>query len=141
MFKIIKQKIIKQWKELKYLAYHDSLTGLLNRNWLYKNINQINTKYVYFIDINDLRKVNENGHTFGDEYIKTAIATIKHKGTLVRYAGDEFILFSNYENEVNTNIYYSVGCSIVSKSIIDSIKDSDSKMIASKKRYKLGCKL
>ena len=76
-------KIIKHWKELKYLAYHDSLTGLLNRNWLYKNIDQINTKYVYFIDINDLHKVNENGHTFGDEYIKVAIATIKHKGTLV----------------------------------------------------------
>ena len=132
-------KIIKHWKELKYLAYHDSLTGLLNRNWLYKNIDQINTKYVYFIDINNLHKVNENGHTFGDEYIKEAIATIKHKGTLVRYAGDEFLLFSNYENEVKTNTYYSVGCSIVSKSIEDLIKDSDFKMIASKKLYKLSC--
>lgn len=132
-------KIIKHWKELKYLAYHDSLTGLLNRNWLYKNIGQIKTKYVYFIDINDLHKVNENGHTFGDEYIKKAILTIKHKGTLVRYAGDEFILFSDFENEVETNKYFSVGCSIVSKSIEDSIKDSDSKMIASKKLYKLSC--
>ena len=132
-------KIIKHWNELKYLAYHDSLTGLLNRNWLYKNIDKIKAKYVYFIDINDLHKVNENGHTLGDEYIKKAISTIKHKGTLVRYAGDEFILFSNYENEVNTNAYYSVGCSIVSKSIEDSIKDSDSKMIASKKLYKLNC--
>jgi GGDEF domain-containing protein len=132
-------KIIKHWKELKYLAYHDSLTGLLNRNWLYKNIDQIKNKYVYFIDINDLHKVNENGHTFGDEYINEAIATIKHKGTLVRYAGDEFILFSDFENEVETNKYFSVGCSIVSKSIEDSIKDSDSKMIASKKLYKLSC--
>jgi GGDEF domain-containing protein len=132
-------EIIKYWKELKYLAYHDSLTGLLNRNWLYKNIAQIKPKYVYFIDINDLHKVNENGHTFGDEYIKEAIATIKHKGTFVRYAGDEFILFSNYENEVKTNTYYSVGCSIVSKSVADSIKDSDLKMIASKKLYKLSC--
>ena len=77
--------------------------------------------------------------TFGDEYIKEAIATIKHKGTLVRYAGDEFILFSDFENEVETNKYFSVGCSIVSKSIEDSIKDSDSKMIASKKLYKLSC--
>ena len=132
-------KIIKHWKELKYLAYHDTLTGLLNRNWLYKNIDQIKTKYVYFIDINDLHKVNENGHTFGDEYIKEAIATIRHKGTLVRYGGDEFILFSNHENEVKTNTYYSVGCSIVSNSIEDSIKDSDSKMIVSKKLYKLSC--
>ena len=132
-------KIIKHWKELKYLAYHDSLTGLLNRNWLYKNIDQINTKYVYFIDINDLHKVNENGHTFGDEYIKEAIATIKHKGILLRYAGDEFILFSDVENEIETNKYFSVGCSVVSKSIEDSIKDSDSKMIASKKLYKLSC--
>ena len=130
-------KIIKHWKELKFLAYHDSLTGLLNRNWLYKNIDKIKTKYVYFIDINNLHKVNENGHVFGDEYIKKAISTIKHKGTLVRYAGDEFILFSNYENEVKTTAYYSVGCSIVSKSIEDSIKESDSKMIASKKLYKL----
>ena len=134
-------KIIRHWKELKYLAYHDSLTGLLNRNWLYKNIDKIKTKYVYFIDINDLHKVNENGHTLGDEYIKKVIATIRHNGTLVRYAGDEFILFSDFENEVETNTYFSVGCSAVSKSIEDSIKDSDSKMIASKKRYKLGCKL
>ena len=132
-------KIIKHWKELKFLAYHDSLTGLLNRNWLYKNIDQIKAKYVYFIDINDLHKVNENGHTFGDEYIKEAIATIKHKGILLRYAGDEFILFSDVENEIETNKYFSVGCSVVSKSIEDSIKDSDSKMIASKKLYKLRC--
>lgn len=138
MFSRIK-RIYRDYKELKYLAYYDTLTGLLNRNWLYKNIDQIKAKYVYFIDINDLHKVNENGHTFGDEYIKEAISTIKHKGTLVRYAGDEFILFSDYENEVNTNTYYSVGCSIVSKSIEDSIKDSDSKMIDSKKLYKLSC--
>ena len=130
-------KIIKQYRELKWLAYHDSLTGLLNRNWLYKNIDQIKAKYVYFIDINELHKVNENGHTFGDEYIKEAIATIKHNGTLLRYAGDEFILFSDFENEVETNNYFSVGFSIISNSIEDAIKDSDSKMIASKKRFKL----
>jgi GGDEF domain-containing protein len=130
-------KIIKQYRELKWLAYHDSLTGLLNRNWLYKNIDKIKAKYVYFIDINDLHKVNENGHTFGDEYIKKAIATIKHKGKLLRYAGDEFILFSDFENEVETNEYFSVGVSIISNSIEDAIKDSDSKMIASKNHFKL----
>ena len=130
-------KIIKQYRELKWLAYHDSLTGLLNRNWLYKNIDQIKAKYVYFIDINDLHKVNENGHIFGDEYIKKAVSMINHNGILMRYAGDEFILFSDFENEVETNDYFSVGVSIISNSIEDAIKDSDSKMIASKKRFKL----
>lgn len=129
-------KIIKYWKELKYLAYHDSLTGLFNRNWLYRNIDQIKSNYVYFIDINNLHKINENGHIFGDDYIKEAISTIKHNGTLVRYAGDEFILFSDFENEVETNKYFSVGCSVVSTSIKDSIKESDLKMIANKKLYK-----
>jgi len=128
-------KIIKQYRELKWLAYHDSLTGLLNRNWLYKNIDQIKAKYVYFIDINDLHKVNENGHIFGDEYIKKAVSMINHNGILMRYAGDEFILFSDFENEVETNDYFSVGVSIISNSIEDAIKDSDSKMIASKKRF------
>jgi GGDEF domain-containing protein len=121
---------------LRYLAYHDSLTGLLNRNWLYKNIGSIEFKYVYFIDINDLHKINENGHTVGDKYIKDVISTIKHHGILLRYAGDEFILFSNYENEVKTNNYFSVGCSHVSESIEDSIKDSDLKMITNKKVFK-----
>ena len=129
-------KIIKHWKELKYLAYHDSLTGLLNRNWLYKNIDQINTKYVYFIDINDLHKVNENGHIFGDEYIKKAIATIKHKGTLVRYAGDEFILFSDFENEIYTNEYFSVGISKVNGCLIRAINFADTEMLKSKLLWK-----
>ena len=134
-------KFLKEYKKIKYLAYHDSLTGLLNRNWLYENINFIKTKYVYFIDINDLHIINKNGHTFGDEYIKKIISSIKHNGTLVRYAGDEFILFSNYINEINTNEFYSVGCSFVSKTIEESIKESDSKMIENKKKVKNGKKL
>ena len=130
------RRIFTEHKELKYLAYHDSLTGLLNRNWLYKNIDKIKAKYVYFIDINDLHKVNENGHTFGDEYIKKSIATIKHNGTLLRYAGDEFILFSNYENEVNTNKYFSVGISKVNKCLLEAINLADTEMLKSKSLWK-----
>lgn len=137
MFSRIK-RIYREYKELKYLAYHDSLTGLPNRNWLYKNIEYIKANYVYFIDINDLHKINEKGHIFGDEYIKIVVASIEqHNGTLIRYGGDEFILFSDYPNELTTNQYYSVGCSLVFKSIEDSIKESDMKMIANKKLYKL----
>ena len=124
-------KFIKQYKELKWLAYHDSSTGLLNRNWLYKNIDKIKTKYVYFIDINNLHKINENGHTVGDNYIKMVIATIKHKGTLLRYAGDEFIL-SDYKNEVGTNEFISVGIAEVNGCLIKTINIADAEMLKSK---------
>lgn len=129
-------KIIKKWKELEYLAYHDSLTGLLNRNWLYKNIDKIKAKYVYFIDINDLHKINEKGHTFGDEFIQEVIASIKHNGVLLRYAGDEFILFSNYENEVKTNKYFSVGISKVNENLITAIQNADKEMLKAKLFWK-----
>lgn len=129
-------KRIKKWKELEYLAYHDSLTGLLNRNWLYKNIDKIKAKYVYFIDINDLHKINEKGHTFGDKYINEAISTIKHNGILLRYAGDEFILFSNFKDEVISNKYYTVGFSEVNQNLIKAIQNADNEMLKYKKLRK-----
>jgi GGDEF domain-containing protein len=131
MFSRIK-KLYKEYKDLKYLAYHDSLTGLLNRNWFYKNINNINVKYIYFIDINNLHEINKNGHSYGDDYIKKAISTIKHNGILIRYAGDEFILFSDYENEVSNNEYYCVGVAEVNDNISDSINEADTNMLKSK---------
>jgi GGDEF domain-containing protein len=131
MFSRIK-KLYEEYKELKYLAYHDTLTGLLNRNWFYKNINKIDVKYIYFIDINNLHEINKKGHSYGDEYIKEAISTIKHNGTLIRYAGDEFILFSDYENEVTNNKYYCVGVSEVNGNIADSINVADTNMLKSK---------
>lgn len=126
------RKAIKEYRELKYLAYHDSLTGLLNRNWLYKNINQINCKYVYFIDLNNLHEINKKGHTYGDEHIRNVIGNIEHNGTLVRYAGDEFILFSNVKNDVKSNTYYSVGFSAVGNDMQKAINIADSEMLKAK---------
>ncbi len=127
-------RFIKQYKKIKWLAYHDSLTGLLNRNWLYENINSITFKYVYFIDINDLKKVNETGHTFGDKFIKDVVNSIKLEKTdiLIRYAGDEFILLSNRLNVVETNQLFSVGYSEIKESLITAINVSDSCMLKSK---------
>ena len=70
-------KIIRNYNTLKHLAYYDMLTGLLNRNWFYKNMNKLKYKYVYFIDINDLHKINKHGHAVGDEHIKKIILEIK----------------------------------------------------------------
>lgn len=131
-------KFIREYKELRYLAYHDSLTKLYNRNWLYKNIDKIKTNYVYFIDINNLRNVNKKGHTFGDEYIVNCInsITVKDNEFFVRYAGDEFIMFTNTKNKLKTNIFYSVGCCIFDGCMIDSIKKADSEMMKNKNKFK-----
>lgn len=132
--------IIKKFRELRYLAYHDSLTGLLNRNWLYKNIYKLafDFKYVYFLDINDLRKINRKGHTFGDEYIKNTINSIELKKDeiLIRYAGDEFILLSNRLKAIETNEFFAVGFSVMSYDLTKSINKADYEMIKSKHKLK-----
>jgi len=137
MFSRIRKKI-NEYKELRYLAYHDSLTGLLNRNWLNANKISIKHSYVYFIDINNLTEVNKLGHTFGDEHI---INVVKHitkssEDYLVRYAGDEFILFSNSKDIIKTNTLYAVGMSKNNGDLTDAIMVADMKMIESKKKLK-----
>jgi len=130
-----------RYKKLKWLAYHDSLTGLLNRNWLYENMHTITHKYVFFIDINDLKEVNKRGHTHGDEHIKNVIYEISlHivcNDILIRYAGDEFILFTN-EINLETCDLYSVGYAKIFKGleIKYSIIEADSNMIKNKEKYK-----
>lgn len=132
-------KIIKEHKELKYLAYHDSLTGLLNRNWLYKNLDNIVADFVFFIDINDLHEVNKKGHTFGDMYIKDVVASIKliGKDLLVRYAGDEFLLFTSDIDRIKSNKNFSVGCCEMKKDVLQAINIADRNMIMEKKRKRL----
>jgi diguanylate cyclase (GGDEF)-like protein len=135
MFSRIKN-IIKNYSELKYLAYHDSLTGLLNRNWLYKNIDLIKGKYVYFIDIDNLHNINKNGHIFGDNHIIKCVENIKktqHK-YLIRYAGDEFIIISDEKINFNTNNLYTIGHAVVNKSINDAIYIADKNMLKNKNR-------
>ena len=138
----------KKYKKLKWLAYHDSLTGLLNRNWLYENMHTIKQGYVYFIDINDLKEVNKKGHTYGDQYIIDVINEISSyidskNDIFIRYAGDEFILFTD-SVQLNTCKLYSVGEAEVSPGhtifgnlgIRNAINFADSNMIINKEKFK-----
>jgi GGDEF domain-containing protein len=139
MFPILTKKTT-SYKQLKYLAYHDTLTGLFNRNWLHDNIDNINHKYIFFIDINNLKDVNKNGHTIGDEHIKAIVKSIKvmlsTKDIFLRYAGDEFIVFSNSKDCLTTNTFYAVGTSNLSYDKIKSIINADKNMILNKTKIK-----
>ena len=141
MFSRIK-KFLSEYKEIKYLAYHDALTNLLNRNWLYKNMNNISYKYVYFIDINGLKSVNESGHSYGDSYIKYVVGYIQGNisdlDILVRYAGDEFLLFSDMKDVLYTNDLIAVGYSEIYDNDVDNaIHSADTRMIESKNKLKI----
>jgi diguanylate cyclase (GGDEF)-like protein/PAS domain S-box-containing protein len=92
-------------EQIKYLAYHDELTGLANRKLfndrldqaiLAANANQDNLA-IMFIDLDQFKMVNDTlGHNFGDLLLKE-VATrltscIREVDLVARQSGDEFIL-------------------------------------------------
>lgn len=93
--------------ELLHLSYHDPLTGLHNRLYLYEKLQPELSKLhlddditvIFFIDSDNFKFVNDTlGHAFGDELLK-AISNRFSKlsdenTTLVRLGGDEFVFFS-----------------------------------------------
>lgn len=91
-------------KILSRLAYHDGLTGLLNRTSYMEAIEQLQKKtkndlLVAMFDVNNLKKVNDTyGHQSGDEMIKRVASTIQGKlgtfGKCYRIGGDEFVFIS-----------------------------------------------
>jgi diguanylate cyclase (GGDEF)-like protein len=137
MFSRIKN-FIKEYKELKYVAYHDTLTGLFNRTWLNKHIHSIKKNNVYFIDINNLHEINKKGHSTGDLYIKNIVKSIKimlsDDDIFVRYAGDEFLIFSDNRSLVKSSEMYTVGQSFVVFSIEAAIVNADIRMIEQKNK-------
>lgn len=91
-------------KRLESIALYDNLTGCYNRdqglnkiNDDIKNENSINELSMIFLDIDDLKYVNDNmGHNMGDILIKTIINTVKDfiraNDYCIRIGGDEFLV-------------------------------------------------
>lgn len=92
-------------KDIKYIAHHDSLTGLPNRVLLSdrlksslaraKQFNHVGA--IIYIDLDNFKNINDSqGHKVGDKLIKKVATTIKkctHPGdTIARQGGDEFVI-------------------------------------------------
>ena len=89
-------------KRIEYERDYDATTGLLNRRAYYHRLtdlfhdkNALRVTAIVMLDLDNLKYVNDTyGHDFGDDYIKTAAATLKkfqaYGGIVSRLSGDEF---------------------------------------------------
>lgn len=96
---------IQETNHLFYLANHDGLTGLANRNLLMDRLAHalIQAKRagsrlaVLFLDLDNFKRINDNhGHAIGDKVLKRVAERlqlcVRSGDTLARLSGDEFVI-------------------------------------------------
>ncbi|MFJ7725150.1 EAL domain-containing protein [Neobacillus sp. NPDC097160] len=91
-------------KTIQYMAYHDSLTGLPNRNNFRDHLNKVLNRQqenkmlaVLFLDLDRFKIINDTkGHTVGDTILQRVAnrleMAIQNEGFVSRQGGDEFII-------------------------------------------------
>ena len=103
-----KEKLQIQNTQLEYDVYHDSLTGMNNRQFFWENIKKIiqvaeknnDSVTVMLFDLDRLKEINDTyGHDVGDMLLRQIserlIAMSLTSDTLYRLGGDEFAFLSS----------------------------------------------
>ncbi|WP_407303758.1 diguanylate cyclase [Acinetobacter sp.] len=107
---------IRQRERLEAEALRDGLTGLYNRRAWERLISREEERCkryghpaaVFFLDLNDLKKVNDNlGHDKGDDLIQQAAHVLRDiarsNDIVARFGGDEFVILSIENDEMGAN--------------------------------------
>lgn len=100
---------------IRYMAYHDPLTGLPNRKTIddtLRNLMDENKKSMFaimFIDIDNFKGINDTmGHDAGDIILKETAKRLKtlekHNCLAARLGGDEFIIIEKHISSEETCI-------------------------------------
>jgi diguanylate cyclase (GGDEF)-like protein/PAS domain S-box-containing protein/putative nucleotidyltransferase with HDIG domain len=89
-------------ENLKFLSFHDQLTGVYNRRFLEQEMARLDSPdsiplSILMGDLNGLKMINDSlGHAVGDELLRKAAEIIKKAcregDTIARTGGDEFVV-------------------------------------------------
>jgi diguanylate cyclase (GGDEF)-like protein len=146
---VSKSKELEQ--QLKFLAFHDSLTSLYNRKYFLDQMEVIASKsgrektqvFVAFLDLDGFKAINDNyGHACGDHVLKITASRLndsfRRHDIVARFGGDEFTilinsviadsdleaLLSRVIKELSSDIYYQEH--IVNVGVSIGVAQSDS---------------
>lgn len=89
-------------QRIRYLSFHDSLTGLYNRAFAEQEMNRLGVARqlplsIIMADVNGLKMVNDSlGHADGDALLREAaaafLAACRSEDIVARWGGDEFLV-------------------------------------------------
>ncbi len=112
---------------VRFLAYHDSLTGLPNRRLLDDRLKQAvyqaqrrnNKVAAILVDLDNFKQINDSaGHRAGDAVLREVAlrlsGCVRRADTLARHGGDEFII-------VISDLQQEADCRIVAEKILHAL--------------------
>ena len=127
--------------QLRYQAFHDSITGIPNRDFFYSQLRllleqkkEIQEPFsILFIDIDRFKNINDTlSHSLGDKLLQyfalRLIAFLPSHHFVARWGGDEFIVMTTSDSDQSSlngseEIDDSAQPESIAKIIIESLKD------------------
>lgn len=101
-------------KELSTRAHHDNLTGLANRFYFRKQLDELtqvkkSAFTLLFLDIDNFKVINDSlGHSAGDDLLihvaESLKSCVRKDDVLARFGGDEFAVIINNDAESESTI-------------------------------------
>lgn len=161
-----KDELSEEEEKLRYIAYHDEVTGLLNRKAYEERLEAASQSEICVIsaDANDLKKTNDTmGHKYGDIFLKSvaeSLVEVFGEDNCFRTGGDEFFIIlegikepvaaekaalfnkllqkkaSEQEEHINMIVSIGIACGDGLHSKQEIVEEADRKMYENKRQIK-----